>query len=178
MIFEKTDSGWTLEFEKMEAFLLASALNQLLEDYRLSPEDLRKMRRGSYKRVVSSHKEGARQMQEEQELLEDAETMWRAERESILKGWMQSYEPGDGWALELPGDEIEVFLNVLNDRRLYLATRHQFTVEELDSPPEDMADENVRAALWEIHYLAMFQETCLRLMEDGDDDLEMVDGEE
>lgn len=170
MTFERTATGWTLRLEKMEAFLLASALNQLLEDYRLSPEELRKMRRGAYQRTITSSAEGVRQMAEEQELLADAETVWRAEREHILENWMATYEAGEGWTLELQEDEMETFLNVLNDRRLYLATRHRFTDQELETPPEEMADETVRAALWEIHYLAVFQETFLRLMEEGEDE--------
>jgi len=178
VILEKTETGWDFQFEKMEAFLLASALNQLLADYRLSPEELRRMRRGPYRRAVTSHKEAARHMGDEQELLEDAETMWRGERAATLQQWMNDYEPGEPWSLELTDEEIETFLNVLNDRRLQLAAKHNFSIAELDAPPEDMPDENIRAALWEIHYLAMFQETCLRLLQEGEELFHNVKEEE
>ncbi|MEM1059525.1 MAG: DUF2017 family protein [Verrucomicrobiota bacterium] len=178
MILIKTETGWAFEFEKMEAFLLASALNQLLDDYATDPGELRRMRRGPYRRAITSHKEGARQMGEEQELLEDAETLWRGEREATLKQWMSTHRPGESWELTLTEDELETFLNVLNDRRLHLAARHNFSVQELDAPPEDMPDEHIRAALWEIHYLAMFQETVLRLLQEGEEGFEQEDSQQ
>lgn len=70
----------------------------------------------------------------------------------------------ENWTLEIPAAHFEPWLNVLNQARLALAARFEFTEREMDQRgPRNL--ETVRAlSLFQVHFYGFLQECLLQEM--------------
>ncbi len=65
--------------------------------------------------------------------------------------------------LQIPLEQSETFMVVLNDHRIYQAALHGIGELEMDRPWDKVQDLEKRQALLEIHFLAVILETMLHL---------------
>lgn len=73
---------------------------------------------------------------------------------------------GDAASVRVPAAHIEAWLNALNQARLALHARHEFTAEEMEGM-EAERDAERNLAMFQIHFYGVLQEFLLR-----DDDAE------
>lgn len=160
--------GWIVIVNEAEGQLLAHCFAKLAAHYEVSIQDLPE-RLQAYWRGTISRQEGCRKSEwaEAQADLEETRRAWRSQRLEVLKEWLCEYDAQrnePNWELKLNADRMDLFLSILNDRRLTLAAEWNIGDEEMDSDPCEVKREEVRQALWEIHLLSYFQEQCLELI--------------
>jgi hypothetical protein len=141
--------------------LLANALRQLSQHYEVKIEDLPERLRTYWQGRVSSGQGDGEALQEEQELLEGERAAWRSERHAMIQQWLGGYQAGRAWQLALAEPELDVFVAIINDRRLILSVEFGVTDADMDRDPEDVPHDRRRQVLWEIHLLALFLERIL-----------------
>lgn len=175
MIIERSAHGdWTLAFNETEGLILASALRKLEGHYAVKLEDLPEHLRKHWRGRISRDDATAESLSEEAEWLAEERAAWRPQRLVAVQDWLRDYQPGLPWRLSLDDDGMADFLAVLNDRRLLLTLENGIGQDEMDLDIESVSDDRLREALYEIELLAIFQMSCLAVMEgrDASDDEE------
>lgn len=69
--------------------------------------------------------------------------------------------------LQVPLEQIDSVVTILNDQRLYLAARHGIGEEEMGGEMDAVSDEILKNALLQIHLLAWLIELVLMRMDEG-----------
>ncbi|CAF0693522.1 DUF2017 family protein [Candidatus Methylacidithermus pantelleriae] len=156
-----------LELEGPEKEALWVSLLALRDHYRTElaelPEPLQRYWVGSVSRESLQGAEG----EEAGELLKETRLSWRSERAELVEQWLQRLRPIPGTGrsgLLLEKEELDIFLSIINDRRLTLAVEHGIGEEEMNRNPLWVSSRALQRALWEIHFLAYLQETLLSFL--------------
>jgi hypothetical protein len=159
--------GLVLSFEGAEKELLFMALLETQEDYAVGydrlPEPLQKFWAGTLSDDPA--------LAEAADDLKEARLAWRSERATALEQWLTPDGPlaGTDPLFMIEAEEVDLFLAILNDRRLTLAAYHGFGEGELEVDPQDISAKEIQRAAWEIHFLAHVMEHCLAALRDAED---------
>lgn len=158
-----------LEFEGTERELLVMSLTELQKQYEVALDELPPALQAYWKGTLSSQPDPT--LAEAAEDLKDARLAWRSERLNAVDHWLGlkgSLLDKDNDFFVLEADEIDLFLAVLNDRRLSLAALHDFGDAAMEIHPS-AAPAEAQRALWEVHLLAFIMEHCLQAMEEEEE---------
>lgn len=101
--------------------------------------------------------------EEDLALWQEERSGFRGTHSKALNQWQRHLAGGaDDWlSWSMTPREIEIFLLIANDHRMYLARRFGVTEQDMESGLKDIDDENRRMALVEIHLLAQMMEMLL-----------------
>jgi hypothetical protein len=165
MELKKSPDGWALALTPQEAVVLAISMDELIQHYRIDPENLSRRLKDFWNGRISARPGDAALLEDEAEHLKAERFGWRSERLIRLEKWLATFPRAEEqpWTLLLSTDDFEEFLCILNDRRLLLAVEHNVTEADMDTDPAYVRDEIKARALWEIHMLAYIQEYCLEV---------------
>ncbi len=163
MKIERRPDAILLRFEPAEREILVSSLLELRKHYETElsqmSEELQRHWRG-----VLTRGEGAEEIPGAAEELEAERLSWRPERVELLRKWLApegSLQNSAQPSLRLSQGEADEFLSMLNDRRLTLALGQGITDEQMEWNPLTVKARDLQKALWEIHFLAYLQESCV-----------------
>lgn len=155
---------FTLGFKAKERALFLRVLSGILDHYRLAPDDLDPKIRG----VWYSTRGCATARLTHEETREWIESLhaFKGAHVRALEVWRQQLQPGSttGGTLQVPDDQVSVFLTVLNDHRLLVAAQNDIGEAEMSlrSTPELARLDPARLqALFEIQFLAAIIEVLL-----------------
>ncbi|WP_018291549.1 DUF2017 family protein [Verrucomicrobium sp. 3C] len=150
-------------FEPAEREILLASFLELRKHYQTEfsqlPEELQQYWRGTMSRG-----------EEDEAILSAAEELeverlsWRSERLALLDKWLAPDSPLQNpseTSLTLSPGEVDEFLSMLNDRRLTIAVAEGIAEEQMDWDPLSVGSRDLQRALWEIHFLAYLQESCV-----------------
>ncbi|MFZ5806880.1 MAG: hypothetical protein ACOY3I_06720 [Verrucomicrobiota bacterium] len=92
---------------------------------------------------------------------------FRGEHSKHIQRWIQSLanaliQSPVQW--QLPAEEADLFLMIINDHRLYRAAEFNIADADMETPIDQISQPDKRIALLEIHFLAWFIELLLREM--------------
>jgi len=158
--------GLVFSFEGAEKELLVMALLETQEDYSVSydrlPEPLQKFWAGTLSDDPA--------LAEAADDLKEARLAWRSDRAQALEQWLNPDGPlaGPDPLFMLEAEEVDLFLAILNDRRLTLAAYHGFGEGEMEVDLEEISAKEVQRAVWEIHFLALVMEHCLEALREDE----------
>lgn len=141
-------------FGPAEARFVQAILHHILENYRTGPD----LDGGGSAALRASG-----YAPEDEVLWKEERAGFRSAHAGALERWCAALGEAAGeWHLwVLPAAEIETFLLVANDHRMYLARRFQVEEADMTADPMDMPDAGRRMALVEIHVLAQMIEMLL-----------------
>jgi hypothetical protein len=154
---------------RTESFFLASALRDLIEKYRLKPNELDAATAAAWYSPRGCVAAGMSE-EETKEWLENLHALKRGTRLQELEEWAAQLAKAE---TERPTLRIAIghatgFITAINDHRLAVAARHEIGQSEMDarSPWQlaKLAPVRVKAVL-EIHFLAWMIEETLRVLE-------------
>lgn len=122
------------------------------------------------------------------EFLEDWSDLVRPELETLFRGATEivardlvglkeeQLEPGEGespsYAIWIPVAHLDAWLSCLNQARLVISAKFDFTEEDMNSPLGSGLTGKRELALYQVHFYAVVQELILdimRMREEGDD---------
>jgi hypothetical protein len=169
MICTSDGDRWCLEFSEIEAQLLVDSMTELVTHYETAFEDLPQSVRDHWRGKVTNGNTTDLDLVEEQQQLEEERLSWRSARLPILQGWLSQHRragAGKKWSLLMSPADLELFIIILNDRRLTIASQFIVSEDDMDLDPREVEDEIRRQVLWEIHLLGYFQEICLVSLRD------------
>ena len=160
---DESEGSLVLDFEGAEKEILFLSLTEIQEHYEADfeklPESLKKYWSGTLSASADP------ELAEAAEDLKETRLAWRSDRLKALDRWLST----DGaladlasHGLRLESDEIDLFLAILNDRRLILALLHGFDDPVMEVNPASIDDHDRQRALWEVHFLAFVMEHCLQ----------------
>ena len=150
-------------FEAAEREILLSSLLELRNHYQTDVSQLPEALQRHWRGTVSRGEEDE-EIPGAAEELEAERLGWRPERLALLQTWLAPDSPLQNPAqasLRLSRGEVDEFLSMLNDRRLTLAITQGITEEQMDWNPLTVRSRDLQRALWEIHFLAYLQESCV-----------------
>jgi hypothetical protein len=153
MQIRKEGEGVVLEFFPAEAHFLANILERIADAY--DEADADKFRTpelgdsGYAEDDIESWKLEFRELESENALMARKWSDILTENE---RDWVR-------WSLG--PEDIEKFLLMSNDHRMYLARRFAVSQEDMEMSPDEMADDERRMVLLEIHLLAQLMELLL-----------------
>jgi hypothetical protein len=159
MQIRPTKQGVVLTLARAEAHFVAHILDRILENYENPAGDesftLRWDGRDALRRSGASPEDEEMWMQER--------AAFRSAHADALRSWRQRLASASGEWMEWPLDagEIGTFLLIANDHRMYLAHRYALTEQDIESRLEEIADDERRMVLVEIHLLAQMIEMLL-----------------
>ena len=158
----RSDEALVLDFEGAEKELLFLSLTETQDHYEIEfdslPESLRKYWSGTLTTQPDP------ELAEAAEDLKETRLAWRSDRLKALDRWLASdglLADPENHRFRLEPDEIDLFLAILNDRRLLLAAHHGFDDPVMEVNPASIDDKDRQRALWEVHFLAFVMEHCL-----------------
>jgi hypothetical protein len=76
---------------------------------------------------------------------------------------MEKDGKGESWAILIPGNHLDQWLNSLNQVRLVLATQNNFTEEDMDSTLPQIIETERELHLLQIQFYGYLQEVILKL---------------
>ncbi|CAB4243899.1 conserved protein of unknown function [Methylacidimicrobium sp. AP8] len=166
MKIERHPDAAVLHFDPGEREILVSSLLELRKHYQTDVSQLSEPLQ-QYWRGVLTRSEGIEddeEMADGADVLEAERLSWRPERVALLNRWLAPesslHNPLDP-SLRLSRGEIDEFLSMLNDRRLTLAIAQGITDEQMEWNPLMVKSRDLQRSLWEIHFLAYLQESCI-----------------
>jgi hypothetical protein len=159
MQIHPTPQGVVLTLARAEAHFVAHVLGRILENYENPAGD----------ESFTPHWDGREALRrsgaspEDEELWMEERAAFRSAHAGALRSWRQRLAAASGEWMEwrLDAGEIGVFLLTANDHRMYLAHRYAVGEQDMESRLEEIADDDRRMALVEIHLLAQMMEMLL-----------------
>lgn len=149
---------WTLI--RAEAHFTAHVLTRILENYDAPAQGTDEAATARDGRMCL-RRSGA--TPEDEALWMEERAAFRSGHAKMLRRWQRHLAGVTGdWAhWRMDQREIEIFLLAANDHRMYLAHHYSVGEKDMESGLEEIADEDRRMALVEIHYLAQMMEMLL-----------------
>jgi len=160
---EGGEGALVLDFEGAEKEILFLSLTEIQEHYEADFEKLPQALKKYWSGTLSASADP--ELAEAAEDLRETRLAWRSDRLKALDRWLASdgvLADPDSHRLRLDPDEIDLFLAILNDRRLTLAILHGFDDPDMEVNPASIEDNDRQRALWEVHFLAFVMEHCLQ----------------
>ncbi|MGD9896218.1 MAG: DUF2017 family protein [Candidatus Methylacidiphilaceae bacterium] len=156
-------------FEPAEREILLGSLLELRKHYQTELSQMSEELQQYWRGTVTRDEEGEA-ISGAAEELEAERLSWRPERLAFLDKWLAAESPLQNpsqASLTLNPGEVDEFLSMLNDRRITLSIALGITEEQMDWNPLTVKSRDLQRALWEIHFLAYLQESCVSsLLED------------
>jgi len=97
----------------------------------------------------------------------DLRDMFRTSRE-VVQAALKNFPPdklADSYTLSIPIKHLEAWINALNQARLALSARYNFTEHEMEDAIPIESDQRA-LALFQVHFYGFLQECFLRQLED------------
>ncbi|MDD4932451.1 MAG: DUF2017 family protein [Methylacidiphilaceae bacterium] len=163
MKIARNQNDTVFRFEPAEREILLGSLLELRKHYQTDFSQLSEALQQHWRGTMSREAEGE-EIPGAAEELEAERLGWRPERLALLDKWLAPDSPLQNPAqasLTLSQGEVDEFLSMLNDRRLTLAVGQGITEEQMDWNPLTVRSRDLQRALWEIHFLAYLQESCV-----------------
>lgn len=158
----KTKQGFHVLLFELERMILEQILRVIIFNYGMPPDQIdERVRRLWYDADGLLDQD----FEHEREYWEDHLRGMRSERGEMVKEWLQSLEKLSGespsiW--NLPEEQGETFLMVLNDHRLCLAALSDIQENDMDSDFMEMPEGPKKEALAKIEFLGVLQELMMR----------------
>ena len=157
--------GFQLILFTPERVFLARIFSVILENYTCQPGDLHPRGAEVWFPPVMDETHG--ESPEDRDFSAGELQGYRSANAILCRNWLGQIQGGlaqDPLIFQLPMDESEVFMQVLNDHRIYLAAIHAVTEQDMDVNWHKVADSAKGQALLEIHFLAAIIEGMLQSM--------------
>ncbi|VVM08367.1 hypothetical protein MAMC_02079 [Methylacidimicrobium cyclopophantes] len=152
-----------LRLESGEREILLGSLLALRKHYQTELSQLSEALQHHWRGTLTRG-DGAEEIPGAAEELEAERLSWRPQRVALLDKWLAQGSPlqsASPASLTLSEGEFDEFLAMLNDRRITLAVAHGVTEEQMEWNPLTVQSRELQKALWEIHFLAFLQESCV-----------------
>jgi hypothetical protein len=153
MQIHKEGDGVVLEFFPAEAHFLANILDRIADTYDEAPAEQYRTPdlgdSGYAEDDIESWKIEFRELESENALLA---RKWSDVLTQNERDWVR-------WSLG--AEEIEKFLLLSNDHRMYLARRFGVSQDDMEMSPDEIESDERRMILLEIHLLAQLMELLL-----------------
>lgn len=166
-IQKQSDSIAQLRFPFHEAAWIQHAFQRLLEHYTPDLEELSEQERAYWKGDLRDPSASPNALPQESEFLEIERLEWKNLRGEKVRAWLQSLrnDPTHEETLfSLPFEELDLLLQILNDRRLLLASIHNVEEKDMHHDPEKLLHDPKAPALIEIDFLAYVQGNILQFL--------------
>jgi hypothetical protein len=159
--FLKIRQGLELRLVPQERAALEQIFQEIVDDYETPMENLKSAQRAFWSEPKGILEHG---YEKEREYWVQHLLSLRDSRLVEVKNWLNHLR-GQREAKEvfwkIHQDQIESFLQILNDRRLFLASTEAVTEEEMESNPSDLSEETRRDLVLRIHLLAALMEMAM-----------------
>lgn len=162
-------TGIQITLSEPEAQFLNDIFLDVVEKYRQPPSDMaEKSAEVFYSSFGTDH---LRMSDEERELWNEQLHDLRTEECTRIDKWIKALS-SQVWPYHwiIPYADVDTFLILLNDRRLWCAAENGLDEDELEHDFQSIKDPSQRAALFEIHFLAAIIEKVIQEISGDEED--------